>query len=154
MGWFSQSVESPSADLNGRHQHGHGQRGGSNSQLNAGCLRVDTSVLVWAQNSICVCLQLNFNLLACVGGQYAHDKRAVEENWNLASALSMLNFHTPLWSQQEYFLKLCGFCHKKPALWSMWAANTNAYSAGIVAPIEIGSIHQKSLLALLLLFYC
>ena len=74
--WFLRSVKPPDADPNGRHQHGHGQHGGSERQLKVGRLQADVVTLDRDKTSLFVYLELNCepNLRRC--GRYAHAKRS------------------------------------------------------------------------------
>ena len=55
-GWFLRFMKPPDADPNGRHQHGHGQHGGSEHQLKAGRLQEDAATFDRAKTSIFVYL--------------------------------------------------------------------------------------------------
>ena len=59
-GWFLRSMKPPDADPNGRHQHGHGQHGGSERQLKADRLQVDVVTFDRDKTSLFVYLQLTY----------------------------------------------------------------------------------------------
>ena len=150
-GWFLWCMKSPDADFNGRHQHGHGQHGGFESQLNAEHLQANVSYFVSMITPLFVCFQLNFDPSLCGCIDTHTPSVTVEENWNLAFILRMWQLPHIVVILAIFHRQPCRLCRSVLALRCAWSTNTHAYSEDIVAAIELQSVPQKSLLALLLL---
>ena len=109
------------------------------------------SIFYWDQNFHFLCLQLNFVPNLCGCGRYAHAKRGSRGKMKLDFYLRIWQFSHTIVILLRIYLQPCMFCRSSISTAVCMIHKTHADSADTVAPIDLQSDSNKSLLALLLL---